>query len=600
MFNPLNYIQFFSKSEIVQNIIYSVLVPLGLVDFTLQTFLVIFLFQQRLSLARGHLSRIPCNGTVLLTFFLFRALILLVASKYCELDILGLKSLTNQIPPLFFQLIFYSNFFVVTIISILSFTSCLLGLINLRGQGSFETSVSRTEAGTSNIPIVAIVMPIYNEDTEVFLEAVQSAVSCNYVEEKTHLFISFDEAEETELYLLAMKHLLLQQTATVKGALNNLCDSSGQIYPTRVDCVINKIRVTISRFPHSGKHATQARTFTIINDLYGKFADNVFVLFVDSDIILEKGTIFNFVTASLNDPNLKAVTGLITCADSTREYCKCENTREDNKCKNMGEGKKFQNCSRRGKPNCYQHLQDCEYIQGQMFSRAMEGILGAVTCLPGALSFIKLNALQEVAPKYFKNKEHLNRSQDFHRYFLGEDRYLTWLLMRGAGKHQISFACIAQCSTEAPDSFRKLLQQRRRWFLGGISNDIAMLECASMWWKYPGVMILKFHNYSFRGTDWLYWIFLLNLMVVRQGETEMAGKEFFHDGYLYAVFTLTGLHLAGLFAIAVLLNKPRIIFSSILIHFLCPIFNLIVTIYSLWTWKRRTWGGPRTDKLSIV
>lgn len=122
-----------------------------------------------------------------------------------------------------------------------------------------------------------------------------------------------------------------------------------------------------------------------------------------------------------------------------------------------------------------------------------------MTCLPGALTLIRLNALQKVAPKYFIEIDK-RRTVDFHRFHLGEDRYMTYLLTEDAeGPYQVRFISSATCKTDAPDTFQKLLKQRRRWFLGGFVNDVSTLTSQVMWKKVPFVVLINIYFYSSRG-----------------------------------------------------------------------------------------------------
>jgi len=62
-------------------------------------------------------------------------------------------------------------------------------------------------------------------------------------------------------------------------------------YPTSIDVTYRSCRVTVSRFPHGGKRHCQKRTFKLIDKVYTEYLkvnDNLFVLFIDSDCILDK------------------------------------------------------------------------------------------------------------------------------------------------------------------------------------------------------------------------------------------------------------------------------------------------------------------------
>ena len=215
-------------------------------------------------------------------------------------------------------------------------------------------------------PMVVILMPIYNEEPNALFRAVESAVRCDYPSSKKHIFLSFDEEKETALYFALLKKLKILSKDVTKEIQQGLAayelelrkrdsESHIKIFPPQLEWMVEGVRVTVCRFPHEGKSPTQGKSFKLTNTIYReKEAGNTFILFIDSDIILHDNPVHNFVTAAQSNPNVKGLTGLITCRTS----------------------RKF---------NFYQYLQDAECIEGQMFVRTLESILGAVSCLPMGL-----------------------------------------------------------------------------------------------------------------------------------------------------------------------------------------------------------------------
>lgn len=136
----------------------------------------------------------------------------------------------------------------------------------------------------STAPKVVIVMPCYKEIPEVLLTAIDSIVDGDYPPSCLHIFLSFDGDEEDELYLKTIESL---------GVPLSL-DS----YPLSLDVTYRGTRITVSRFPHGGKRHCQKRTFKLIDKIYTEYLkrnDNLFILFIDSDCILDKVCIQNFV-----------------------------------------------------------------------------------------------------------------------------------------------------------------------------------------------------------------------------------------------------------------------------------------------------------------
>jgi len=69
-------------------------------------------------------------------------------------------------------------------------------------------------------------------------------------------------------------------------------------YPSSLDVTYRGMRITVSRFQHGGKRHCQKKTFKLIDKVYTEYLkrnDNLFILFIDSDCILDKVCIQNFV-----------------------------------------------------------------------------------------------------------------------------------------------------------------------------------------------------------------------------------------------------------------------------------------------------------------
>ena len=112
----------------------------------------------------------------------------------------------------------------------------------------------------------------------------------------------------------------------------------------------------------------------------------------------------------------------------------------------------------------------------QAATRLPEALLGAITCLPGALTVVRISAMRELARVYFAQAD-ADSTFEFCRRKLGEDRYLTHLAMEAFPAYSIGFIPDAISKTEAPDNFANLLKQRRRWLLGSLANEVYCLTC---------------------------------------------------------------------------------------------------------------------------
>ncbi|KAJ4165351.1 hypothetical protein LMH87_006985 [Akanthomyces muscarius] len=397
-------------------------------------------------------------------------------------------------------------------------------------------------------PKVVIVMPCYREEPDVLVTAINSVVDCDYPAACIHVFLSFDGDQQDELYLNTIAKLGVPETM---GS-----------YPCSIDVMYKSSRVTVSRFPHGGKRHCQKLTFRLIDKVYERYLkrnDNLFILFIDSDCILDRVCLQNFVydmeLSPGNTKDMLAMTGVIT--STTKKH------------------------------SIITLLQDIEYIHGQLFERTVESGCGSVTCLPGALTMLRLSAFRRMAKYYFADKaEQCEDLFDFAKCHLGEDRWLTHLFMIGAKKkYQIQMCTSAFCKTEAVQTYRSLVKQRRRWFLGFMTNEVCMLTDWRLWKRYPILVLVRFMQNTIRTTSLLFFIMVIALL---------STVATIHDLPVGFIAVSLGLNWALMLYFGLKLRRFKAWLYP-LMFILNPFFNWYYTVYGIFTAGQRTWGGPRAD-----
>ncbi|GKT59063.1 chitin synthase D [Colletotrichum tofieldiae] len=397
-------------------------------------------------------------------------------------------------------------------------------------------------------PKVVIVMPVYKEDPDVLVVAINSVVDCDYPPSCIHVFLSFDGDQEDELYLNTLEKLGVPLTL--------------ETYPKSIDVTYKSARITVSRFPHGGKRHCQKATFKLIDKVYEHYLkrnDNLFILFIDSDCILDPTCLQNFVydmeLSPGNNRDMLAMTGVIT--STTKKH------------------------------SLITLLQDMEYIHGQLFERTVESGCGAVTCLPGALTMLRFSAFRRMAKYYFADKaEQCEDLFDFAKCHLGEDRWLTHLFMIGAKKrYQIQMCTSAFCKTEAVQTMKSLIKQRRRWFLGFLSNEVCMLTDWRLWKRYPILVLVRFMQNTIRTTALLFFIMVLAII------TTSKKVENLPVGFIAISL---GLNWLMMLYFGAKLRRFKIWLYPVM-FILNPFFNWFYMVYGIFTAGQRTWGGPRAD-----
>ncbi|KAK6346655.1 hypothetical protein TWF696_006774 [Orbilia brochopaga] len=408
---------------------------------------------------------------------------------------------------------------------------------------------------TDDAPKIAIIMPCYNELAENVMKCINSIAGQDYPMSCLHVCLSFDSDEVSKEYLEVLNRLAVPTVRKNK-------------YPVSIDVRFQGMRVTVSRYKHGGKRHTQKKTFQMIDRLYEKYLerrDDVYLLFIDSDCVLDRYCVQNFMydmdflPRQKNKRQPMAMTGVIT-------------SRID-----------------KGQASFITLLQDMEYIHGQLFERAVESSCGAVTCLPGALTCLKFSAFRNMSRFYFADMADKHDNPfDYGQYHLGEDRWLTHLFMIGA-KHsyQIGFSTSAFCKTEACSTWNSLINQRTRWFKGFITNEAAMLTDWQLWTRYPLLCIFRMMQDTIRTTALLLVLLVLSLMTKVQTVVNLP---------LPLIALSLGANWFFMLWYGWQLKRKKAYLYPIL--FLAnPVINWFYLVASVWTYKRRSWGGPRVKRI---
>ncbi len=150
------------------------------------------------------------------------------------------------------------------------------------------------------------------------------------------------------------------------------------------------------------------------------------------------------------------------CADDSRIIAICGETTLDN-----AEG------------SWWTMIQVYEYYISHHLAKAFESLFGSVTCFPGCFSlyYYPHPQLGQGPSSVHLEPHHRrllgNRVDTLHKknlLHLGEDRYLTTLVLKNFPAFRTKFVADAKALTSAPDRFGVLLSQRRRWINSTVHN----------------------------------------------------------------------------------------------------------------------------------
>ncbi|KAI7658790.1 glycosyltransferase family 2 protein [Hortaea werneckii] len=200
---------------------------------------------------------------------------------------------------------------------------------------------------------------------------------------------------------------------------------------------------------------------------------------------------------------------------------------------------------------------------------------------------LRFSAFRRMAKWYFADKaEQISDLFDWGKCHLGEDRWLTHLFMIGAReRYQIQMNTGAFCKTEAVQTFKSLLKQRRRWFLGFITNEVCMLTDVRLWKRYPVLLVIRLAQNTIRTTALLFFIMVVSIVTTSQKISNLP------VGFIAVSL---GLNWLLMLYFGAKLGRWKIMLYP-LMFVLNPFFNYIYMVYGIFTAGNRTWGGPRAD-----
>ncbi|KAJ2062688.1 hypothetical protein GGI09_004872, partial [Coemansia sp. S100] len=103
-------------------------------------------------------------------------------------------------------------------------------------------------------------------------------------------------------------------------------------------------------------------------------------------------------------------------------------------------------------------IQVYEYFISHHMAKAFESLFGSVTCLPGCFCMYRLRTARGMPLIISKNvindysENHVDTLHKKNLLSLGEDRYLTTLMMKYFPQYKMTFTADAKCKTTAPDT----------------------------------------------------------------------------------------------------------------------------------------------------
>ncbi|EIN11094.1 chitin synthase [Punctularia strigosozonata HHB-11173 SS5] len=237
-------------------------------------------------------------------------------------------------------------------------------------------------------------------------------------------------------------------------------------------------------------------------------------------------------------------------------------------------------------------IQVYEYYISHNLSKAFESLFGSVTCLPGCFTLYRIRTADKGRPIIISNRvidEYSEPNVDtLHKknlFSLGEDRFLTTLLMKHFPTFKTKFIPDAIARTVAPESWRVLLSQRRRWINSTVHNlcELILLPelfgfcCFSMrffvFLDLLGTLILP--------ATVVYLIYLI--VVVATGSAPLP---------IISIAMIAAVY--GLQALVFILRREFMLVGWMVVYILSyPVYSFFLPVYSFWCMDEFGWGNTR-------
>ncbi|TGZ77235.1 hypothetical protein EX30DRAFT_311518 [Ascodesmis nigricans] len=237
-------------------------------------------------------------------------------------------------------------------------------------------------------------------------------------------------------------------------------------------------------------------------------------------------------------------------------------------------------------------IQVYEYYISHHLAKSFESLFGSVTCLPGCFCMYRLRTADKGRPLIISSKvieEYSDGIVDtLHKknlLSLGEDRYLTTLMMKHFPFMSMKFIPDAYANTAAPESWSVLLSQRRRWINSTIHNlaELVFLEemCGFCCFSMRFVVLLDLVGTIILPATCVYIGYLIYMIATKTGPF-----PYLSLGMIAGVY--------GLQALIFIIKRRWQHIGWMIIYLLAfPIHAFILPVYSFWAQDDFSWGNTR-------
>ncbi|KAK3641216.1 Chitin synthase, class 3 [Elasticomyces elasticus] len=295
------------------------------------------------------------------------------------------------------------------------------------------------------------------------------------------------------------------------------------------------------------------------------------VLMVDADTKVFPDSLTHMISAMVKDPEIMGLCGETKIANKTASWVSM--------------------------------IQVFEYFISHHQSKSFESVFGGVTCLPGCFCMYRIKtpkggqnywvpilANPDIVEHYSENVVDTLHKKNL--LLLGEDRYLSTLMLKTFPKRKQVFVPQAVCKTTVPDTFKVLLSQRRRWINSTVHNlmELVLVRdlCGTFCFSMQFVVFIELVGTLVLPAAIAFTVYLIIKSIV---------AAVTHTVIPTIPLILLALIL-GLPGVLIVVTAHRIVYVAWMLIYLLslPIWNFVLPTYAYWHFDDFSWGDTRKQE----
>lgn len=241
-------------------------------------------------------------------------------------------------------------------------------------------------------------------------------------------------------------------------------------------------------------------------------------------------------------------------------------------------------------------IQVFEYFISYHQAKAFESVFGCVTCLPGCFSMYRIKAPKgrngfwvpilanpDIVERYSDNVVETLHKKNL--LLLGEDRFLSTLMLKTFPKRKQIFVAKAACKTVVPETFMVLLSQRRRWINSTVHNlmELVLVKdlCGTFCFSMQFVILIESIGTLVLPAAIAFTFYVIIFAIVSESKPVMSLV------LLAIIFGLPAL------LIAITATGVSYFVWMLIYLFALPIWNFVLPTYAYWKFDDFSWGETR-------